>query len=609
MITLRQLRIGIEALEAGSISACARRLGLSVSSVSIQLAGLEHALGSVLATRTGQGLLPTPAGSHFLPRAVDVLVEFQIALASIDNQTLENATLRVNYDRLPPGCALDVALRKLKQSQFCQRQRHLEVAMITDMPEQTPALSLSPSILDGRVTPEVFPDRWVAIVSAKRKTSDVEHIVTVQIPDLQTPHMTTAVQLCKQRGWSVDHIRTSVGDAVPSGTISLDTCLMVPETLMAGRLRNPNWARAIPLPDYFGPRPSWRIQRTSLDDEDSDGLCRELFTHLQQAIKDLKTGGAASLEDPLAGVETAHLSTFVEIMRLGSISVAARALGVTQPAATMRLHRFEELLDAQLFVRTAQGLIPTQVADRLFHPVSNLFDNLEQLRRQLKDIASPKPILRAGQIQAVSETSLLVKANVAVVKTWCSEFPDHTLQLSDGVDHELRRMLLGRAIDVAILGNNNRQSGLIVVPIVREPLVVVSNPNYTEVKSATIPLRCLNAFKLALPTLRHGFRRLLEQAAGSMEIKLGPAIEIDSLATNLHLVKSGSDFVTVLPLSVVKDDVTAGLLRAHSIVEPNLDRRISVARRSGEHLSTAAERYVSMFAQTFTSMLGSERQN
>ena len=54
--------------------------------------------------------------------------------------------------------------------------------------------------------------------------------------------------------------------------------------------------------------------------------------------------------------------TFLSVMRDGSLSAAAREIGITQPTAGRHISALESELDLQLFIRTSQGLLPTDAA-------------------------------------------------------------------------------------------------------------------------------------------------------------------------------------------------------------------------------------------------------
>lgn len=54
--------------------------------------------------------------------------------------------------------------------------------------------------------------------------------------------------------------------------------------------------------------------------------------------------------------------TFLEVLREGSLSGAARALGLTQPTVGRHVEALEEVLGVSLFVRTPRGFSPTAAA-------------------------------------------------------------------------------------------------------------------------------------------------------------------------------------------------------------------------------------------------------
>ncbi|MCD0450450.1 LysR family transcriptional regulator [Actinocorallia sp. API 0066] len=58
-------------------------------------------------------------------------------------------------------------------------------------------------------------------------------------------------------------------------------------------------------------------------------------------------------------LELRHLRTLCAIADAGSLSRAASAVGVSQPALTSQLHRIEETLGGQLFQRGRFGVLPT----------------------------------------------------------------------------------------------------------------------------------------------------------------------------------------------------------------------------------------------------------
>ncbi len=83
MMKLDGIAAFVATIEAGSISAAARRLGWSKSVVSERLAELERALGTSLVQRTTRKLSLTQDGDSLLPRARRILSDVDEAAAEI----------------------------------------------------------------------------------------------------------------------------------------------------------------------------------------------------------------------------------------------------------------------------------------------------------------------------------------------------------------------------------------------------------------------------------------------------------------------------------------------------------------------------------------------
>lgn len=74
-----------------------------------------------------------------------------------------------------------------------------------------------------------------------------------------------------------------------------------------------------------------------------------------------------------------QLKAFDKVMRLGSITGAAKDLRVSQPSVTRLIHELESYLGFALFVRRGRGIIATVEARRFHQAVESAFLNIERL--------------------------------------------------------------------------------------------------------------------------------------------------------------------------------------------------------------------------------------
>ena len=93
MDLLAQMATFVDIVDAGTLSAAARRRRRSLAAVSRQLAALERELGAALIVRTTRAMQVTPAGRQFYEHAVRTLRDLDAARASVRGA---GGTLRVS---------------------------------------------------------------------------------------------------------------------------------------------------------------------------------------------------------------------------------------------------------------------------------------------------------------------------------------------------------------------------------------------------------------------------------------------------------------------------------------------------------------------------------
>lgn len=129
--------------------------------------------------------------------------------------------------------------------------------------------------------------------------------------------------------------------------------------------------------------------------------------------------------------------SFRAVLQEGSLSAAARNLGLTQPTLTRHIDALETALGLTLFTRSQRGLIPTEAARELAPYADNLATTVAALRRAV-----------GGQGGAVRGTVRVTASEVVgaeilppILADLQQHFPDLVVELvlSNRVDNLLRR--------------------------------------------------------------------------------------------------------------------------------------------------------------------------
>lgn len=105
-------------------------------------------------------------------------------------------------------------------------------------------------------------------------------------------------------------------------------------------------------------------------------------------------------------LELRHLEAVCRIAEAGSLSAAAKRLGVTQPALSAQLRRIERAAGGELFLRGRHGVEPTPLGEFLLRKARLVLGEMDTLAAGARAIV-PQSTLRLGCILLVLVDQLL----------------------------------------------------------------------------------------------------------------------------------------------------------------------------------------------------------
>lgn len=146
------------------------------------------------------------------------------------------------------------------------------------------------------------------------------------------------------------------------------------------------------------------------------------------------------------------LRVFDAVYRESSILRAAQRLGLSQPATSHAIGRLRRALDDDLFVRTANGMMPTHRAEKLAGHVSKALEAIETaLRTEAFDPASSAHTFRLAMdnFSAITMTGRLMAAvETAAPNVRLDIRPSGTIDVDRLMDEGELDLFIGRKSEV-----------------------------------------------------------------------------------------------------------------------------------------------------------------
>ena len=163
------------------------------------------------------------------------------------------------------------------------------------------------------------------------------------------------------------------------------------------------------------------------------------------------------------------LEYFSAIAECGSITRAAAALFIAQPALSQCLQKLEKETGLQLFVRESRGVTLTSQGECFLHFARNVLREQEDMKQRMQDVENGEK----GQIRLGFTGSQAAYVLPHFLPEFQSSHPGVSVVLVEAASDEIEGKLLRREVDLGILHLPVLSQGLDWFELSRDEMVVV----------------------------------------------------------------------------------------------------------------------------------------
>ena len=164
---------------------------------------------------------------------------------------------------------------------------------------------------------------------------------------------------------------------------------------------------------------------------------------------------------------------FLAVLRTGSLSGAARLLGIAQATARRRIEALESSVGVSLFTRSPSGLIPTDMARDLITHVEAMALAAEAFNRA----ASAEKASSGGTVRLTSSELLGIEILPALLQPICRAHPELAFEMS--VSNRLEAIALQEA-DIAIRTQRPTESDVMTRRLGALPIGLYATREFLE---------------------------------------------------------------------------------------------------------------------------------
>jgi DNA-binding transcriptional LysR family regulator len=265
-----------------------------------------------------------------------------------------------------------------------------------------------------------------------------------------------------------------------------------------------------------------------------------------------------------------QVEAFYYTAKLGSISLTAERLCITQAAASMALKGFEEQMGEKLFNRVGKKLVLNGKGDAILQAASELIAKAGEISNFFSDKSSLYGHLAIGTIPSIGNYVLPDSISAFVDKN-----PKSSVHLNIGNSDYVIDKLLKHEIDIGTIEKPYKHPQIEVIPWKEDELSIFTSASHPLAEKQTVEPSDLEQYEWVMREIGAGSRRVLESELKENALKIKIAMEL-TLTEGIKNYVAGGRGISCLSRYVLGDMEVLGKIKLLSTPFLNLKRRFYV---------------------------------
>jgi LysR family transcriptional regulator, transcriptional activator of the cysJI operon len=286
------------------------------------------------------------------------------------------------------------------------------------------------------------------------------------------------------------------------------------------------------------------------------------------------------------------LKVFCDLTETESFTKAAQINGVTQSAVSQTISSLERQFKSLLIERSKKNFRLTAEGEVLYDYSKQVLQTYNALHSKLQEI---KEII-SGNIRVATIYSIGLHVLPPYLKKFLKNFSTVNVHVEYRRPNQVYEDVLGNVVDLGLVAYPIRDAKLDIVPLLKDPLVLICHSQHPFAKLKSIKFKALTgqnfvSFERDIPT-RRALDKLLKEHGASVN----HVMEFDNIETVKRAVEIDSG-IAIVPQETVRQEVANQTLAAVRLEEGDFYRPLAVIHKKNKVLSPAIKEFIALLKE------------
>jgi molybdate transport repressor ModE-like protein len=286
--------------------------------------------------------------------------------------------------------------------------------------------------------------------------------------------------------------------------------------------------------------------------------------------------------------DATRLRLLVEVGRRGSVSAAAREIGIGQSTASEHLRLLEAAAGQPLVERNGRGSRLTEAGRVLAASASQALSALATGEEELQALAG----LDGGTIHVGASTTPGVYLLPDTLGCFRRDHPNVVVEVEIAATGEIVDRLLAGRIHLALIGETAVDERVALEPFLTDEIVGIAKPGLLPTRNGAVKPAALKSHTLLARAVNSSTRQIADRELAAARVLVERTWELDSSEAIKRAAREGLGFA-FLSRYAVAEEVERGELESFRLAgRPAVKRQLYVARLARRPLSPSERGFV-----------------
>lgn len=286
------------------------------------------------------------------------------------------------------------------------------------------------------------------------------------------------------------------------------------------------------------------------------------------------------------------LKVFCDLAETESFTKAAQINGVTQSAVSQQISSLERQFKSLLIERSKKKFRLTREGQVLYEYSKQIIQTYDALHSELQEI---KDII-SGTIRVATIYSIGLHDLPPYIKRFLKDYPTVHIHVEYRRANQVYEDVLGNVVDVGLVAYPNKDAKLEVVPLRKDPLVLICHPQHPFAKQKSIKLKAIAGqkfigFEPDIPT-----RKALDKILKEHGVSVTNVMEFDNIETVKRAVEIDAG-ISIVPQATIAQEISKQTLSAVTLDDAEFFRPLAAIYKRSKVLSPAMRQFISILKE------------